>query len=100
MFAILSAKCKRKLKSYTKKTLPLEEGLSSTELLFDNEFATKQDLRKALLQLSDIERIILNLSIIAGFSSKEIGAQLHMNHNTVRSIQSRALIKLKKVLMD
>lgn len=100
IFTILSAKCKRKLKSYTKKTIPLDEELPSMEPIFENETIIRQDIRKALLQLSDIERIIINLSIIVGFSSKEIGIQLHINHNTVRSIQSRALMKLKKILMD
>lgn len=100
IFAILSAKCKRKLKSYVNKTLPLEAELLTQEEITCNGLEERQDLRKALLQLSDRERLILNLSIVAGFSSAEIGKQLHMNHNTVRSVQSRALLKMKELLTE
>lgn len=86
MFTILSAKCKRKLKSYVNKALPLEEGMSESKETFDSEFEERQDLRNALLKLSDRERMVLNLSVVAGFTSAEIGKQLHMNPNTVRSV--------------
>lgn len=100
IFAILSAKCKRKLKSYVNKALPLDAELLTQEEIICNGLEERQDLRKALLQLSDKERMILNLSIVAGFTSIEIGKQLHMNHNTVRSIQSRALLKMKELLTE
>lgn len=100
IFAILSAKCKRKLKSYVNKALPLDAELLTQEEIICNGLEERQDLRKALLQLSDKERMILNLSIVAGFTSIEIGKQLHMNHNTVRSIQSRALLKMKEFLTE
>lgn len=100
MFAILSAKCKRKLKGYVNKALPLDEGLVEEKATFDSEFEERQDLRKALQELSDKERMILNLSVVAGFSSMEIGSMLHMNHNTVRSIQSRALLKMKVLMAE
>lgn len=100
MFAILSAKCKRKLKSYVNKSLPLEDNLAEERETFDSEFEERQDLRRALFQLSDKERLILNLSVVAGFTSMEIGRQLHMSHNTVRSIQSRALSKMKHILTE
>ena len=100
MFAILSAKCKRRLKGYVNKTLPLDEELAEQKETFDNEFEERQDLRKALLQLSDRERMVLNLSVVAGFTSAEIGKMLHMNHNTVRSVQSRALTKMKAIMSE
>ena len=99
MFAILSAKCKRKLKSYVDRLLPLDdEMMEAPELMSSLE--ERQDVRRALLMLSDKERMVLNLSVIAGFTSAEVGRQLHMNHNTVRSVQSRALAKLKKLLSE
>ena len=100
MFAILSAKCKRKLKSYVNKTIPLDDSLSGDMWESSDNLDEKQDVRQALLQLSDRERMVLNLSVVAGFSSAEIGKQLHMNHNTVRSVQSRALAKLKELLKE
>lgn len=101
MFAILSAKCKRKLKSYVDKTVPLDENFNDTWQYVDSaDLEERHDVRKALLKLSDRERMILNLSVVAGFTSAEIGKQLHINHNTVRSIQSRALAKLKDFLEE
>lgn len=100
MFAILSAKCKRSLKGYVNRALPLDEGLAVQKETFDSEFEERQDLKKALLQLSDRERMVLNLSVVAGFKSAEIGKMLHMNHNTVRSVQSRALTKMKTILSE
>lgn len=100
MFAILSAKCRRRLKSYVNKPLPLDTALLMDRAADNGSLEEKQDVRRALLQLSDKERLVLNLSVVAGFTSAEIGSQLHMNHNTVRSIQSRALAKLKKLLAE
>ncbi len=100
MFAILSAKCKRKLKSYVEKTLPFDDSLSGDLCEYSMYLDETQDVRQALLKLSDRERVVLNLSVVAGFTSAEIGKQLHMNHNTVRSVQSRALAKLKELLAE
>ena len=45
--------------------------------------------------IRDRERMILALHIFGGYSSREIGKALHMNDNTVRSRQSRALKKME-----
>ncbi|NLZ81411.1 MAG: RNA polymerase sigma factor [Clostridiales bacterium] len=94
IFKILSAKCKRKLKDYTNKTFPLDLEADIPGLEKENY----DDLNSALLSLSDKERMILSMSIYAGYKSAEIGKTLHMNHNTVRSVQSRALDKLRAIL--
>lgn len=94
IFKILSVKCKRKLKDYVNKTVPLE--LETDIPVLEKE--TYEDLDSALLSLSNKERIILSMSIFAGYKSSEIGKTLHMNHNTVRSVQSRALDKLRAIL--
>lgn len=94
IFKILSVKCKRKLKEYTNKTVPLAFHTDIPDLEKENY----EDLNSALLSLSDKERMILSMSIFAGYKSAEIGKTLHMNHNTVRSIQSRALDKLRAIL--
>jgi RNA polymerase sigma-70 factor (ECF subfamily) len=99
MFQILSAKCKRKLKSYVNKTVPMEEQdeqMSGRAL--DQDLADNCDLQNAMQRLTEQERWIVGLSYIAGFRSKEIAHQLHMNSNTVRSVQSRALVKLRHML--
>lgn len=94
IFKILSVKCKRKLKEYVNKTVSLD---SQTDIP-DKEKEHYEDLNSAFLSLSDRERMILSMSVFAGYKSAEIGKKLHMNHNTVRSVQSRALDKLRAIL--
>ena len=48
--------------------------------------------------LSGEERLILSLVITGGYDSGEAAKLLHMNRNTLRSKQSRALSKLKSIL--
>ena len=92
IFKILSNKCKRKLKEYVGKTLTLDETLPLPEA----DYATGYDMHTAFSQLADDERLIVSMAVFGGYTSKEIGKILHMNDNTVRSRQSRALAKLKK----
>jgi len=94
IFKILTAKCKRKLKGYLTKTLPLNVDLETSAVNVEENM----DVRNAFLRLNLKERMIISLSILSGYKSIEIGQILHMNHNTVRSIHSRALEKMKVML--
>lgn len=94
MFAILSAKCKRRLKTYVNKTVELPETLEAKST--DTE--SNLDVRKAFWALNPKERQIVAMSVIAGYSSREIARMLMMNDNTVRSVQKRALAKMQKEL--
>ena len=93
IFQILSNKCKRKLKEYTKKTVELPDDLPTGD-------ATEESLqvREALDRLDETERRIICLNVIGGFKSHEIGEMMQMNHNTVRSRISRGLNKMKEFL--
>ena len=86
IFKILSNKCKRKLKEYTRKTEPLYEQEGSVQV------------REAFFSLSDEERFIVAMQVFGGYKSKEIGLILHKNHNTVRSRLNRALKKMEEIL--
>lgn len=95
MFKILSAKCKRKLKSYVQRNrhTPIEDvelPVSGSE--------ESLELKQAFAQLSDEERLIVSLTVFGGYDSAEIGEMLKINRNTVRSKHSRALAKLKLFL--
>ena len=98
MFRILSAKCKRKLKSYVLRgqIAPLEDAddlpVSNSELSLE--------LKQAFSQLSGEERLIVSLTVFGGYDSGEIAVMLKMNRNTVRSKHSRALEKIKEFLSD
>ncbi len=101
MFKILSAKCKRKLKSYAGKnreTLLSETDLSA--LSFESDTSERMDLKKAFEALSDEERMIISLNVFGGYNSDEIAKMLHKNRNTIRSKQSRAFGKMKEYLKE
>ena len=94
IFRILVAKCKRQLRGYMTKPAPLPEEFADP----GRDLCEDLDVRKAFFCLSDEERLILALNLFAGYTSKEIGKELHMNPNTVRSRQSRALKKMEEIL--
>lgn len=95
MFKILSAKCKRKLKSYVMRNQ--ESDLDDVELSV-NGSEESLELKQALSTLSDEERMIVSLTVFGGYDSAEIGKMLNLNRNTVRSKHSRALAKMRMVL--
>lgn len=92
MFRILSNKCKDRLKEYTKKHVELEEA--EGELFHEEEWTESLYLRKLFMELADEERMIISMHVFGGYTSREIAGILHMNANTVRTRESRALKKL------
>ena len=93
IFRILSNKCRRKMKDYVNKTTELPEDLS-LQGDFTEDVATKE----AFMRLDDYERLIISMSIFAGYSSREIGIIIKKSDNTVRSDKSRALKKMEQML--
>lgn len=100
IFRILSAKCKRKLKEYVNKTVELSKELSEQLAAPGVAGDTEEHVQVRMLywELPAEERMILAMHLFAGYTSKEIAKQLHMNENTVRSRESRALKKMKEKL--
>lgn len=94
IFRILTAKCSRRIRQYVDAPAELDESLSRQE----PDLSEGADLRRALAVLPDEDRLILSMSIFAGYSSQEIGSLLDRNPNTIRSRQSRALKKLEALL--
>ncbi len=99
IFKILSIKCKRKLKGYINKDIQLDETLDAHVFKDAEDVAGKVDLRNAFAKLNERERQILGLSVIAGYEGEEVSKLMNMNHNTVRTVKSRALEKMRKMLM-
>lgn len=64
--------------------LALDTGSEMTECI---------QVRKLFFELADEERLT-QYAPVAGYTSREIAAILHMNENTVRSKESRALKKM------
>ena len=100
IFRILSAKCKRRMRSYVRRRS--ETDLESADVPVSPGFERGEslELRRAMAQLSDEERLILSLVVVSGYDSGEAAAILGMNRNTLRSRQSRALAKLKALLTE
>ena len=100
IFRILSAKCKRRMRSYVRRRS--ETDLESADVPVSPGFESGEslELRRAMAQLSDEERLILSLVVVSGYDSGEAAAILGMNRNTLRSRQSRALAKLKTLLTE
>lgn len=98
IFRILSIKCKRKIKGYVNREDELDESIDSKVFKETEDIAGRVDLYNAFARLDDRERQILALSVIAGYEGEEVAKLMNMNHNTVRTIKSRALGKMRKML--
>lgn len=100
IFRILSNKCKAKLKEYVNRDAELSEELSSQLAApgAGEHAAEHIQVRILFWELPPQDRMIIAMHLFAGYTSKEIAKQLHMNENTVRSRESRALKKMKEAL--
>lgn len=100
MFRILSSKCRRRLKEYAHKPLELSEELSQQLVLREGSVDTAERVQVRMLfgELQPDDRMIIAMHLFAGYTSREIAQQLHMNENTVRSRESRALKRMKEKL--
>jgi len=108
IFKILSNRCQARLKQYAKDPLELrgdmaelgqeEKNVSWVTAKNNADIAGRMDLRQALKKLVAADRMILTLSVLEGYTTKEVAQMLNMKHATVRSRKSRALEKLAEFL--
>lgn len=98
IFQILSTKCKRRFQEKKEMGEALPEELTDSGNL--SGIAEHMDLCNCFFKLKDEERLIISMHIFAGYTSQEIAALLHLNANTVRSKESRALKKLSEWLSE
>ncbi len=57
-------------------------------------------MRQAFDQLSESERELLELRVVAGLSSDEVAKALSMRPSAVRMAQMRALEKLRSLMVE
>ena len=100
LFKILFNCCKNKQKE--KIIMSKQKEISALDGFGNNEEEQnlRLDLEKALESLSEEERRIVILSFVCGYSSDEIGKVLDLKSSTVRSKQSRAVIKLRTFMFN
>lgn len=94
IFKILTNKCKMMLKSYTQRTLELDTDIHMP----DRNYAEIQDVRNAFAKLNANERLILSLTVFAGYSNEEAASLMRMKSGTLRSVKSRAMDKMETEL--
>lgn len=94
-FGILCNVCKHSLREkYNPDVIPLEmcEDLKAD----DSDMETALDLAKLISELDEQNREIVLLSVVAGYTSKEIAAITGTASGTVRSRLSRTLSSLRR----
>jgi len=98
IFTILSNVCRKKLKAKERTESELKpEHIAGGG---DADSGLREDVQNAFFILSEEERLVVSLSVFGGYNSKEIGAILDLNANTVRSKRSRALEKMSLILKE
>ena len=94
-FGILCNVCRHSLREkYKADIIPLE--LCEDIQADDSEMETALDLAKLISELDEQSREIVLLSVVAGYTSKEIAAITGTAPGTVRSRLSRTLSSLRK----
>ena len=100
IFKILSIRIKRRISRYVKEKnqLQIEDFAADSALRtdgMDSAVIARTDLLQALTILSPQERMILSLSVLYGYTTKQISQMLRCPHGTVSSKLHRSLQKLK-----
>lgn len=95
IFRILSNKCKAKMRDYY---VAADEEVPEEAANVD--MTLNLSVKEMFLKLPKKERMVVALSVFAGYDSKEIGDILKMNASTVRSIRKRTLEKMAREMND
>ena len=66
--------------------------------MWDHSKEEHYEVRKAFIELSSKERMIIGLHLFFGYKTREIAQFMELNDNTVRSKESRAMKKLENKL--
>lgn len=97
IFQIVANECKKQFR-IQKKVIPFENKDFPEETSCDGDLSGHLLLKQAFSTLSGQERLIVGLSLYAGYSGREISHFLRKKEGTVRSMKSRALEKMKRFL--
>ena len=101
---ILYIRCKRKISDYIKDRhcLDIDELVDLTDEKDDMESSISQKIAviSALNQLGNDEKNIVILSVVHGYTTKEISKIMNIPHGTVSSKLYRTYGKLRKILTE
>lgn len=91
LFQITANECRSQLK----KTVTYLEDQDWQEPSVQEDGYETSEIAEILSPLSDEERLIITLSVFAGYTSREIAGIIHKREGSVRSIKSRAFARLR-----
>lgn len=99
LFAILKFTCTDKIKSYIRDR-ERSEMVKANEMISSSfePASLSSELSEALALLSEDDKEIVLLSVIGGFTGKEISEMTGLSAGTVRSKISRSLAKMREFL--
>lgn len=99
---ILSIRCKRRIAGYidTKQQISLDDFIETPDDVSDEtaDCSDRVTVMQAMDSLAEDERQVVLLSVIQGYTTREIGEIMGLPHGTVSSKLYRTLIKLRKKL--
>lgn len=72
----------------------------ASEMKIDYVNLKVKEVSKAMAQLKENYRTILNLSLIEGYDNEEIAGIMNISHENCRTTISRAKSRLRKLLME
>ena len=102
IFRILSARCNRKIREYVRARGEVDIDqmleLPGEQSEFSEEVLQRTDLVRAMQMLSDEERQIVVLSVLQGYTAREIAIIVNSPQGTVSSKLFRAFKKMRKYL--
>jgi RNA polymerase sigma-70 factor (ECF subfamily) len=91
----------RQRSSYRQRELPVRREIDATDPLESVVLGEERDaVRSAFDRLPERDRELLELRIVAGLSADEVAAVLDMRPGAVRTAQSRALERLRGMLLE
>ena len=82
------------------KKLESDNELEATDMKIDYVNLKVKEVSKAMGQLKDSYRTILNLSLVEGYDNEEIAGIMNISNENCRTTISRAKSRLRKVLME
>ena len=91
--------CKKQFRLQSK-VIPYDMAEDFSSDLYSVDLSEHLALKQAFSALSEQERLIVGLSLFAGYNSREIARYVHKKESTIRSSKKRALEKMKQFLDD
>lgn len=101
IFQILSTKCKRQLAVYATNRNQLKRDVAEEDITAEEQpYAEQLDVRAAFSALNETEKLIISLTVFAGYNSREAAAIINIPEGTIRSTKSRAFTKMSNYLKE